>query len=166
MDNKYYLSTAEKTVSTLKEKGKTLSCAESCTGGLVAAAVTDVSGSSAVFEGGVVSYSNDVKMNVLGVSNETLEAFGAVSENTAGEMAQGVRRITGSDISVSTTGIAGPTGGSAEKPVGTVCFGVTDGNVTHTYTVHFGEKLSRDEIRARAVKFALEKAAEAAAGEV
>ena len=116
---------AAEAVAALKNKGFTMATAESCTGGLAAKLVTDVSGSSAVFEGGVVSYSNEVKMKVLGVSAATLEAHGAVSEETADEMCRGARRVTGADIAVSTTGIAGPSGGTPEKPVGTVCFGIT-----------------------------------------
>lgn len=145
----------DKAVAALRNAKKTLATAESCTGGLAAKLVTDVSGSSEVFEGGVVSYSNEVKMKILGVSSKTLVSFGAVSENTAGEMCEGARRAVGSDIAVSTTGIAGPTGGTPEKPVGTVCFGITSDRGTRTFTKHFGENLSRDEIRNLAAEFAL-----------
>ena len=98
----------------------TVGTAESCTGGYVANQITSIPGSSRYFEGSVVSYSNDVKMNVLGVSRETLEAYGAVSEQTAREMAEGARRLLNTTFAISTTGIAGPDGGTAEKPVGTV----------------------------------------------
>ncbi|NIJ54243.1 competence/damage-inducible protein A [Dyadobacter arcticus] len=98
----------------------TVGTAESCTGGFVANQITGVPGSSKYYEGSVVSYSNEVKMNVLGVSRDTLEAFGAVSEQTAREMAEGVRRLLNTTFAISTTGIAGPDGGTAEKPVGTV----------------------------------------------
>ena len=138
----------------LRARGLTLSCAESCTGGLVAKLMTDLAGSSEIFEGGVVSYSNDVKMKILGVAESTLAAHGAVSEQTAEEMALGVTERLGSDIGVSTTGIAGPGGGSAEKPVGTVCFGVASKFGVRTYTKHFGEGLSRDEVRRAAADFA------------
>jgi len=98
----------------------TVGTAESCTGGYVANQITSIPGSSRYYEGSVVSYSNDVKMNVLGVSRETLEAYGAVSEQTAREMAEGARRLLNTTFAISTTGIAGPDGGTAEKPVGTV----------------------------------------------
>jgi nicotinamide-nucleotide amidase len=104
----------------LKNSNATIGTAESCTGGFLANQITSVPGSSAYFEGSVVSYSNSVKMNVLGVSRETLEEFGAVSEQTAREMAEGARRVLNTTFAVSTTGIAGPDGGTAEKPVGTV----------------------------------------------
>ena len=102
----------------LMEKGLTLSSAESCTGGKFAAAVTDIPGISAVFQRGLVTYSNQAKMDELGVKAETLEKYGAVSEETAMEMVEGLRRVSGSDVCVSVTGIAGPGGGSDAKPVG------------------------------------------------
>lgn len=148
-------------VQGLKEKGLTAATAESCTGGLVAKKITDLAGVSEVFVGGVVSYANSVKEKILGVSAETLEKYGAVSEETAKEMCEGVRRATGADVGVSTTGIAGPTGGSAEKPVGTVCFGISTAGQTLTYTKHFGENLSREEIREAAAEFALDLIASA-----
>jgi len=143
-------------IASLRRYKLTLATAESCTGGLVAKLVTDVAGSSEVFSGGVVSYSNGVKMKLLGVSEKTLAAHGAVSEETAREMALGARDATGADIAVSTTGIAGPSGGTAEKPVGTVCFGVASKFGVRTFTKHFGEELSRKEIRNAAADFALE----------
>lgn len=138
------------------EKNKlTFAAAESCTGGMTLSRLTAIAGSSSVVEGGVVSYSNSVKEKVLGVKSETLLAFGAVSEETASQMAEGVRNITGADIAVSITGIAGPGGGTDEKPVGTVCFGVSTKNNTKTETKHFGALLSRDEIRRLASDHAL-----------
>jgi nicotinamide-nucleotide amidase len=104
----------------LKEKGATVGTAESCTGGFVANMITSVPGSSAYFEGAVVSYSNQIKQEVLGVSEQTLQTYGAVSEQTAREMAEGARRVLNTTYALSTTGIAGPDGGSPEKPVGTV----------------------------------------------
>ena len=139
----------------LTEKNITLAAAESCTGGMVCETVTSLPGASAVFLGGVVSYANEVKINVLGVSSESLERYGAVSEDVAARMAEGVRRITGADIGISTTGIAGPGGGTAEKPVGTVCFGVSSVNGTKSCTRHFGSDKERDEIRRMATEFAL-----------
>jgi len=106
--------------SLLVQQQATVGTAESCTGGFVANQITNVPGASQYFEGSVVSYSNAVKMNVLGVSPQTLEAYGAVSEQTAREMAEGARKVLNTTFAISTTGIAGPDGGTAEKPVGTV----------------------------------------------
>ena len=111
-------------VRTLAAAGKRLSIAESCTGGLVACRITDVPGSSEVFTHGFVTYSNEAKSQLIGVSEETLAANGAVSLEVAGEMAMGALRASGADVAVSITGIAGPGGGTEEKPVGTVCFGI------------------------------------------
>lgn len=102
----------------LMQRHLTLALAESCTGGLIAHKLTNISGSSAYFMGGVVCYSNEAKRQVLGVKVETINEFGAVSEETAREMAFGARRIFGTDIALAVTGIAGPTGGSPQKPVG------------------------------------------------
>lgn len=110
----------EQVVRLLKEHGATLAVAESCTGGRIASSFTARAGASEYFPGGVVAYADDVKINVLGVERAVLERHGAVSREVAEQMAAGVKRISGSDFAVSTTGIAGPTGGSAEKPVGTV----------------------------------------------
>ncbi|MYH39803.1 MAG: competence/damage-inducible protein A [Candidatus Dadabacteria bacterium] len=115
----------EVTASLLLEKDLTLSIAESCTGGLCSSRFTDIAGSSAYFLGGAVTYSNDSKEKLLGVSAETLERFGAVSGEVVSEMARGARNLFGSDIGLSISGIAGPGGGTAEKPVGTVWFGFT-----------------------------------------
>jgi nicotinamide-nucleotide amidase len=109
----------------LRESGRTVAFAESCTGGMVASLVTDVAGSSAYFLGGVVTYANDAKEDLLGVNSETLRRFGAVSEETARAMARGVRDRFGADVGLSVTGIAGPDGGTPEKPVGTVHFGLS-----------------------------------------
>lgn len=111
-------------VQALLEKQQTIATAESCTGGLVSKRITEVPGSSAVFGCGLCTYSNDMKMSLLGVSAETLERYGAVSEQTALEMAKGVRRVSGADIGLSVTGIAGPDGGTEEKPVGLVYIAV------------------------------------------
>ncbi len=111
----------EKVVADLLiEKQKTVAVAESCTGGLLASLLTNISGSSAYFLGGVVAYDNSVKTHLLGVKASTLENYGAVSEESAREMAVGVKNLTGADLSVATTGIAGPTGGTEEKPVGLI----------------------------------------------
>lgn len=109
---------AEYVGSLLWSSGFTLALAESCTGGLVGDCVTDVPGSSDYYLGGIVSYSNAAKQMLLGVRDETLQTFGAVSAECAAEMAQGARRVVGADVAVSVTGIAGPGGGSPDKPVG------------------------------------------------
>jgi PncC family amidohydrolase len=115
------MSTLEETVGRLlTEQELTIAVAESCTGGLIAHRLTNVSGSSAYFVGGVVAYSNEVKERVLGVSGETLSTYGAVSEECAREMARGARRLFDTDVALSSTGIAGPTGGTPQKPVGLV----------------------------------------------
>lgn len=131
----YFIGYEDDTVASaaaalLRKAGATLAVAESCTGGALSASFTAMAGASDYFLGGVVSYSNDVKANVLGVSRDTLERYGAVSEETAVEMADGVRRLCGADYALSTTGIAGPTGGSEDKPVGTVWIGLATPNGT------------------------------------
>ena len=129
-----------------KAQGATVATAESCTGGMIAAALTDIPGSSAVVDRGFVTYSNAAKMQMLGVSAQTLKDFGAVSEETAREMAEGALRAAGTTFAVSVTGIAGP-GGSEHKPEGRVCFGLAQsGAETVTELVDFGA-LGRDEAR-------------------
>ena len=108
----------EEIAKILLERGLTIATTESCTGGLLSSKFTDVSGSSAFVHLNFVTYSNEAKHKILGVRNETLENFGAVSEECSYEMAEGLHRATGADICISTTGIAGPTGGTKEKPVG------------------------------------------------
>ncbi len=108
----------------LRSKGWSLAVAESCTGGYISHQITAVAGSSAYFLGGVVSYSNEMKQSVLGVSADSLAQFGAVSQEVAGQMVEGVARITGADVAIATTGIAGPDGGTPEKPVGTIWIGI------------------------------------------
>lgn len=121
----------------LKASGKTVCAAESCTGGNISALFTSVPGCSEYYLGSVTSYANSVKENVLGVKHGTLEKYGAVSSQTAAEMAEGVRRLTGADFSVATTGIAGPGGGSAEKPVGLVWVGVSSAKGTETISFNY-----------------------------
>ena len=134
-------------VKALHESGLTLSAAESCTGGLISKRVTDISGCSDVFFGGCVTYTNDVKQRLIGVSEKTLEQYGAVSEQTAREMARGVRLATGSDIGVSATGIAGPTGGTVETPVGTVFIGISTRNGEEVRKLSLSPMRSREYIR-------------------
>jgi nicotinamide-nucleotide amidase len=123
-------SLEELVVQKLAAQGKKLATAESCTGGLLAKRITDVSGSSAVFDMGCVTYANDAKEALLSVDHETLEQYGAVSEETAREMAEGIVRRSGSDIGVGITGIAGPDGGTPEKPVGLIYIALSDGEHT------------------------------------
>lgn len=120
----------EEVVALLKAQGKTVATAESCTGGLLAKLITDVSGASDVFGYGIVCYANEAKWGQLGVERACVETYGAVSEQTAREMAQCARRNGAADIGVATTGIAGPTGGTAEKPNGTCFIGYCDGEKT------------------------------------
>lgn len=120
----------QEVVTLLNKKGLKLATAESCTGGLIAKRITDVSGSSAVFECGIVSYANRIKHSVLGVKNETLEKYGAVSEQTAREMVAGALNVSGADLAVAVTGIAGPNSDSTDKPVGLVYIAFSDGKET------------------------------------
>ena len=146
-------SLSAKLVSALSAKGLTCATAESCTGGGVGSAITSVAGSSKVFLGGVISYSNEVKADVLGVSRDTLASVGAVSSEVASQMASGARRVMGSDLAVSLTGIAGPGGGSAEKPVGLVWFGLaTSKGVTTQSRIFPGDRAA---IRSAAIAHAL-----------
>ena len=130
-----------------------IACAESCTGGMVAAALTDLPGSSAIFDRGFVTYTNAAKIDLLGVSPDTLTAHGAVSEQVALEMARGALARSGAQIAVSITGIAGP-GGSEHKPEGRVCFGLATGAGTRTETVEFGA-IGRAQVRRASVDYAL-----------
>ena len=147
------MSVAAEIVEAAIRQGLTLATAESCTGGLVAAALTDVAGSSAAFDRGFVTYSNAAKIAMINVSPATLERHGAVSEEVAREMAIGARRAAGVDIVVSTTGIAGP-GGSEVKPEGRVCFALATASGTASETVEFGA-LGRDAVRQAARDHAL-----------
>lgn len=148
------MSEIKKLGEILKRKNIKISGAESCTGGMVAAEITSVDGISAVFNESFVTYSNDAKHRNLGVSEETLKRFGAVSEECAREMAEGAASRSGADIAFSVTGIAGPTGGTKEKPVGTVCFGVFFKGKTVTTTAHF--KGGREDVRKSAVDFVID----------
>ena len=131
---------------TLTERGLTLATAESCTGGNIARLLTAQAGSSAYFKGGIVAYSNEVKESALGVQHSTLEAHGAVSEETVREMAEGVRERLGADLAIATTGIAGPTGGTPEKPVGTVWVAVASAQGTETKLLQLGSTRRQQNI--------------------
>ncbi len=130
----------ETVVKLLKESGKKLALAESCTGGYIAKRITDVAGSSEVFEYGIVSYSNEVKQRLLGVKSETLDKYTEVSEQTAAEMAEGVRKLSGADFGISVTGISGPGGGSEDKPVGLSYVGFSYDGGTQVREVRTGKK--------------------------
>lgn len=145
----------------LLARQQTLATAESCTGGLVGAALTGLPGSSAWYLGGVIAYANDLKVRLLGVPADVLAAHGAVSLETARAMAAGARAATGADFAVSITGIAGPAGGTPEKPVGLVFIGVAAPHGTATFKHHFSG--SRAEIRQAAIEAALRHLLEAVA---
>ncbi len=137
---------AELVHKTLTQRGLSLATAESCTGGNIASQLTAMAGASAYFKGGVVAYSNEVKESVLGVKHSTLEAHGAVSEETVREMAEGVRQRLGADLAIATTGIAGPDGGTKEKPVGTVWIAVADATHTEAKLLQFGANRRQQNI--------------------
>ena len=145
---------SEEVGRSLSAAGLTISCAESCTGGLLTSLLTDVSGSSSYVMGSVVSYSDDVKMRILNVASDTLNTYGAVYEETAREMAEGGRRLIQTDIGAAVTGIAGPGGGSAEKSVGLVYIAVSSGVNTMVVKNQFDG--SRSENKFASVRKALE----------
>lgn len=146
-------------VTLLTERGLTLATAESCTGGNVAARVVSVAGASACFRGSVVAYANDVKEKVLGVSGEDLERHGAVSEPVVRQMAEGARRLLGADYGVATSGVAGPTGGTPEKPVGTVWIAVAspEGTVAERFVFSFTRERNIDKATMKALGMLLER---------
>jgi PncC family amidohydrolase len=129
----------------LRKKGWTISIAESCTGGLIGYLLTSIPGSSGYFVGGVIAYSNEVKINLLSVSRQTLKKFGAVSEETVREMAYGVKKLLKTNVGISVSGIAGPTGGDDNKPIGTVALGVDIPQKIITNIVNFNG--DRNKIR-------------------
>lgn len=139
----------------LTARGFMLALAESCTGGMAAQAVTSVAGSSAWFDCGFVTYSNQAKIDMLGVSAKTIETFGAVSEETAIEMAIGSINNSRAQIAGSVTGVAGPVGGTAAKPVGTVCFAIAQANLHQTYKQYFSG--NREQIRSQATTFLMQQ---------
>ncbi|MBQ7307902.1 MAG: CinA family protein [Clostridia bacterium] len=140
----------------LVRKNYKVSTAESCTGGLLAGTIINVSGASKIIDMGVVTYSNEAKINLIGVDENTLISYGAVSEEVAIQMAKGIALKSGSNIGLSTSGIAGPTGGSDKKPVGMVCFGIYANGKEFAFT-HIFENLSRKLIRESSVEFILNK---------
>ena len=136
-------------IDELRRRGLTVATAESCTGGMLAAALTDVPGASDVFGWGLVTYSNEAKAQLLGVSRDTLDEYGAVSPQTAAEMAAGLLKLSGADIALATTGVAGPGGGSAEKPVGLVYIACGDGENVEVKRCDFSG--DRERIRRQTV---------------
>ncbi len=140
----------------LRERALTLAVAESCTGGLIGHRITEVPGSSAYFLLGVVAYSDRAKKELLGVREETLAAHGAVSEQVAVEMALGVRARAAADLGVATTGVAGPGGGTAAKPVGTVCVALAWQAGVWSGRYHLGE-IGRGRVKAETARLALER---------
>jgi nicotinamide-nucleotide amidase len=149
------MTNEESIVSLLEERKWHISFAESCTAGLAAARLVNVPNVSGVFDASYVTYANEAKIKSVGVSAETLRAHGAVSEEVAGEMALGCAKASGAEVGVGISGIAGPGGGTAEKPVGTVCFGFYTPKGLTTVTKHFGS-LGRAEVRRCAVDYVFE----------
>ena len=147
----------EKIAKILIDKNLTIATTESCTGGLLSSKLTDVSGSSAFVHLNFVTYSNEAKHKILGVSNEILEKFGAVSKECSIEMAKGLHNVTHADICVSTTGIAGPTGGTAEKPVGLMYSTIYSKNKTESFNVLLSPDLERIEMKEAFAQAVLEK---------
>jgi nicotinamide-nucleotide amidase len=149
---------AQAVIDANRSAGRTVALAESCTGGLVSAALTEIPGSSEVFERGFVTYSNEAKLESIGVNQDILETFGAVSVAVAWAMAQGALKHSHADVAVAITGIAGPDGGSAKKPVGTVVFACATRGEDESKIVadtHFFGDLGRREIRRQAALVAL-----------
>jgi len=144
---------AKKLTELLTSKNMSIAIAESCTGGLLSSSLTSIPGASSYFNCGFITYSNESKINMLNVDSQTIELFGAVSEKVAYEMAMGAGQNSKSHLAISVTGIAGPSGGTPEKPVGMVCFGFyLDGNVTTTTQFFSGV---RSEIVSESIAFAL-----------
>lgn len=154
MDKTLILRAVSEVGELLGLEGDTLATAESCTGGLLSSTLTDVSGSSQWFRGGVVAYANEVKRDLLGVPGEVLDAHGAVSEEVVKVMAQGVQKAVGASVSVAVSGVAGPTGGTPDKPVGTVWMAwCINGTVVRTKLNQF--EGSRDEVKEQTVMHAV-----------
>lgn len=147
------MTLAEKLLNTARAKGIMIATAESCTGGMIAAAITDIPGSSAIFDRGFVTYSNAAKIAMLGVREDTLATHGAVSEPVAREMVAGALARSEASIAVAVTGVAGP-GGTDAKPEGMVCFGLATADWNHVETRYFGP-IGRDAVRRATVEHAL-----------
>ena len=161
MFSKHYES---KLVKMLKERNLTISCAESCTAGLVASMIGSVPGASDVFNESYVTYSNDSKVKILGVKQETLKEHGAVSHQTAKEMAEGVKKLADSYVGISVTGIAGPTGGTISKPIGLVYIGISTNKGCTVYKYIF--KGPRNVVRYKTAITVLRKTIQKIEGEI
>ncbi len=148
----------EKVISFFKEKGLWIASAESCTGGLISKRITDVSGASAIFGYGLCTYANEAKVKLLGVSEETLAKFGAVSMQTASEMTRGLLELSEADVCICTTGMASPGGGPTDKPVGMVFVGIGSKLGVRVSELSLGHLGSRDRIRNATADFALSEA--------
>lgn len=142
-------------VNLLTQKKMRICCAESCTGGMLSSAIVDVPNASSVLDMGFVTYANTAKMKLLGVDPKIIARYGVVSEPVAGQMAAGAAKVAGADVGVGISGIAGPAGGSAQKPVGTVCFGFWIKGMLTVTTQHF-DGLDRMGVRKAAVNFAID----------
>ena len=153
MKNNY--NNIEKIIQKLTEQKQTISFAESCTGGRIAAAFTAISGASEILDGSVVSYSNDIKHTWLGVEKDVLENFGAVSSQCVSQMLEGIKNLSGADYALAVSGIAGPTGGTEEKPVGTVYIGLQTPFSQEVFHCFFHG--NREQIQEQSVIFAIEK---------
>lgn len=151
------MNLAEQIINTFGARGLKIATAESCTGGMIAAALTDVPGSSRVFDRGFVTYSNEAKLEMLGVDDETLMLRGAVSEEIAQEMALGALGNSNADIAVAVTGIAGPGGGTRKKPVGLVYMALATRTECQIFKLELGEHLSRQQIRQETTQKALQE---------
>lgn len=147
-------------IECLKRRGCTVATAESCTGGGIAKRITDSAGASSVFDGGIVSYANRIKHELLGVREETLARFGAVSQQTAEEMCRGVTETVQADLGISATGVAGPGGGTPEKPVGTVFVGLYFRPTDQVRILELHLDGDRDSVRKQVCEIALTEAAE------
>lgn len=150
------ISLFESVVSKLIRNGMHISFAESCTGGLCSGALVSVADASKVLDVSFVTYANEAKMRFLGVKAATIREYGVVSEEVAREMAAGVAQTAQSEVGVGVTGIAGPSGGTAKKPVGMVCFGISVNGSVQTFTTYFGE-IGRNQVRQKSVEFVFEK---------
>lgn len=149
--------TAQRLVKTLMDNGKVIATAESCTGGLIGSIITEISGASGAYVGGMITYTNEVKINVLGVAAELIEKYTAVSSFVAEEMAVKIREKLSADIGISATGYAGPTGGSEADPVGTVYMAISSKEGTDVYRLSFFDGAQRHEIRYLCTEFILQK---------
>lgn len=153
------LSIEEQLINKLMEKNLHISCAESCTGGLIASRIVNVANASKVFDASFVTYANEAKMKYLGVSQATIINYGVVSEEVVSEMAIGTAKETNAQVTIAVSGIAGPSGGTEKKPVGMVCFGFYINGKIFTKTCQFGA-LGRNEVRALSTEYALTTALE------